>query len=159
MWPVVPSMGQGQPVCGAVPSSLSVCLQQVTRICICICGGICGSVCRAKELVTCAGRATCAQVGVCMYPGMCVWAHVLRLCRGCSSQRSAEAAQHRLQTIIMFRYTCLYTYTHSLHALYKGQQIVIVSPGMTWQLAFGYGVARRWALLPLLNGFRKSKIK
>jgi len=53
----------------------------------------------------------------------------------------------------------IYTYTHSLHALYKGQQIVIVSPGMTWQLAFGYGVARRWALLPLLNGFRKSKIK
>ncbi|XP_016032521.2 uncharacterized protein LOC27207007 isoform X2 [Drosophila simulans] len=61
MWPVVPSMGQGQPVQSVVlsPSSaLSACLQQVTRRGICIC--------RAKELLTCGGRATCVQVGVCM---------------------------------------------------------------------------------------------
>ncbi|KMZ00562.1 uncharacterized protein Dsimw501_GD27157, isoform A [Drosophila simulans] len=49
-------MGQGQPVQSVVlsPSSaLSACLQQVTRRGICIC--------RAKELLTCGGRATCVQ--------------------------------------------------------------------------------------------------
>nr|XP_016998080.1 uncharacterized protein LOC108058085 [Drosophila takahashii] len=67
--------GARQPVCGAVPSSLNVCLQQVTRFCICICGGICicDSVCRPKELVTWAfylrtGRRMHVPEHVCLCP-------------------------------------------------------------------------------------------
>jgi len=71
-----------------------------------------------------------------------------------SGGSAASAANHHYVQV----YTSICVHIH-IHTLYKGQQIVIVSPGMTRHLALGYGVARRRALLPLLNGFRKSKIK